>query len=97
MLLGNLLMTLGGLQAIAQAELTIPADIAVVGYDDMQWASLLRTPLTTVAQPTYDMVMESARLLLSRLEGYSGAPRVVMLSPSLRIRASSAPRCPIAT
>jgi LacI family transcriptional regulator len=96
-LLGNLLMTLGGLQAIAQAEMTIPADIAVVGYDDMSWASLLRTPLTTVAQPTYDMGMESARLLLSRLEGYSGAPRVVMLSPSLRIRASSAPRCPIAT
>ena len=91
-LLGNLLMTLGGLQAIAQAELTIPADIAVVGYDDMSWASLLRTPLTTVAQPTYDMGMESARLLLSRLEGYSGAPRVVTLSPSLRIRESSAPR-----
>ena len=96
-LLANLLMTMGGLHAIAQAELAIPADMAVVGYDDMSWASLLRTPLTTVAQPTYDMGMESARLLLSRLEGYSGAARVVTLSPSLRIRASSAPRCRIAT
>ncbi|HUC15997.1 MAG TPA: LacI family DNA-binding transcriptional regulator [Acidimicrobiales bacterium] len=96
-LLGNLLMTLGGLQAIGQAELAIPADIAVVGYDDMSWASLLRTPLSTVAQPTYDMGMESARLLLSRLEGYSGAPRVVTLSPSLRIRASSAPKFAVAT
>jgi LacI family transcriptional regulator len=96
-LLANLLMTIGGLEAIAQAELTIPADIAVVGYDDMSWASLLTTPLTTVAQPTYEMGTEAARLLLSRLQGYSGAPRVVTLPPSLRARASSAPRCRVAT
>ncbi len=50
----------------------------------MSWASLLRTPLTTVAQPTYDMGMESARLLLSRLQGYTGAHRVVTLAPTLR-------------
>ncbi|HXW80611.1 MAG TPA: substrate-binding domain-containing protein, partial [Acidimicrobiales bacterium] len=91
-LLGNHLMTIGGLHAIAKAELAVPADIAVVGYDDMSWASLLRTPLTTVAQPTYDMGREAARLLLSRLQGYSGVPRTVVLSPSLMIRESSAPR-----
>jgi len=91
-LLANLLMTIGGLEAIAQAELAIPADIAVVGYDDMSWAPLLSTPLTTVAQPTYEMGMEAARLLLSRLQGYTGAHRVVTLAPSLRARASSAPR-----
>lgn len=96
-LLANHLMTVGGLHAIARAELAIPADIAVVGYDDMSWASLLRPPLTTVAQPTYDLGAESARLLLSRLEGYSGAARSVTLPPSLCIRESSAPRYPIGT
>ena len=39
----NHLMTLGVLQAIAQAKLAIPADIAVVSFDDMSWAPLLQT------------------------------------------------------
>jgi LacI family transcriptional regulator len=96
-LLANLLMTIGGLDTIHRAELAVPDDIGVVGYDDMSWASLLSTPLTTVAQPTYEMGMESARLLLSRLQGYSGAARIVTLPPSLRTRASSAPRPRVAT
>jgi len=41
----NHLMTLGVLQAIAQAKLAIPADIAVVSFDDMSWAPLLQPPL----------------------------------------------------
>src|SRR5579875_3551711 len=66
--------------------------MTVVGFDDVPWASLLRPPLTTVAQPAYDLGLESARLLLSRLEGYSGAARLVTLAPTLRVRESSAPK-----
>ena len=65
----NHLMTIGALQAIAQAKLAIPADIAVVSFDDMPWSVLLQPPLTAMAQPAYDLGVESARLLLSRLEG----------------------------
>jgi LacI family transcriptional regulator len=88
----NYLMTVGALQAIAQAKLNIPADIAVVSFDDMPWASLLQPPLTAVAQPAYDLGVEGARLLLSRLEGYTGAARTVMLSTTLQVRGSSAPK-----
>jgi DNA-binding LacI/PurR family transcriptional regulator len=88
-------MTLGVLQAIAQAKLAIPADIAVVSFDDMSWAPLLQPPLTAVAQPAYDLGVESARLLLSRLEGYTGAARMVTLSPSLHVRGSSTPKRPV--
>lgn len=87
----NNLMTLGALEAIAEAELTVPDDMAVVGFDDMSWSRLLRPPLTTVAQPTYDLGSETARMLLSRISGYDGAPRELILSPTLRARASSAP------
>ena len=87
----NHLMTIGALQAIAQAKLSIPADIAIVSFDDMSWSSLLRPPLSAVAQPAYDLGLESARLLLSRLEGYAGAARMVTLSPTLHIRGSSVP------
>lgn len=87
----NNLMTIGALHAIAEAGLEIPRDIAIVGFDDMSWATLLKPPLTAVFQPAYDLGVETARLLRSRLDGYSGAARKVTLTPSLRIRESSRP------
>jgi len=88
----NHLMAIGALQAIAQAHLAVPDDIAIVSFDDMPWSALLDPPLTTVAQPAYDLGVESARLLLSRLEGYTGAARMVTLSPSLQVRESPVPK-----
>jgi hypothetical protein len=88
----NNLMTLGALGAIADAGLSVPDDIAVVGFDDSPWAPLLRPPLTTVAQPTYDLGAETARMLHQRIGGYRGSPRELILSPELRVRASSVPR-----
>lgn len=84
-------MTAGALQAIEEAELAIPEDIAVVGYDEISWAPFLHPALTTVSQPAYDLGHESARLLLSRLNGYSGSARTVVLPTSLNVRASSIP------
>lgn len=86
----NNLMTLGALEAIAEAGLRVPEDIAVVGFDDVAWAALLRPPLTTIAQPTYEVGAETARMLLQRIGGYVGPARELMLSPALRVRASSA-------
>jgi LacI family transcriptional regulator len=88
----NHLMAIGVLEAITQKKLDIPTDIAVVSFDDTPWAHLLNPPLTAVSQPAYDLGVESARLLLSRLEGYTGAARMVTLSPTLHIRGSSSPR-----
>ena len=87
--MSNNRMTAGALQAIEEAKLAIPEEIGVVGYDEISWTDLLRTALTTVSQPAYDLGHESARLLLSRLNGYSGSPRTVLLPTSLNIRASS--------
>ena len=88
----NNLMTLGALGAIEDAGRTIPAQVALVGFDDMPWARLVRPPLTTIAQPTYELGRETARLLLSRIRGDQSSPRHVMLATSLRIRGSSARR-----
>jgi LacI family transcriptional regulator len=85
-------MTPGALQAIEEAQLVIPDEIAIVGYDEISWTNVLRKALTTVIQPAYDLGHESARLLLSRLNGYSGSPRTVVLPTCLNVRASSAPR-----
>ena len=89
LLFANNLMTVGGLQAIAEAGLAIPDDIAVVGFDDAIWATALRPPLTVVAQPTYEIGQTAARLLLRRVSGEKFTPRDVVLRARLIERASS--------
>ncbi len=88
----NNLMTIGALRALHEANVAVPDEIAIIGFDDMSWSSLLRPPLTAVAQPTYELGAETAKLLLSRIDGYTGSGRQVVLSPTLMVRESSKPK-----
>ena len=82
-------MTLGALLAVREKGLRIPADISVVGFDDPEWAPLVHPPLTTLAQPTYEMGVGAVRMLLERMEGLDGASRMTLLEPWLEIREST--------
>jgi LacI family transcriptional regulator len=85
-------MTLGALLAVKELGLRIPDDISVVGFDDPEWAPLTDPPLTTLAQPTYEMGVEAVKLLLDRIEGeQEGRTRRVPLEPWLVVRESTAP------
>jgi DNA-binding LacI/PurR family transcriptional regulator len=88
-LVTNNLMTLGALQAIHERNLVIPDQIAVVGFDDMSWSTSLQPPLTAVAQPTYELGVTAAQLLLDRLQEPDRPSRHVILETQLIIRASS--------
>jgi LacI family transcriptional regulator len=84
-------MTLGALLAIRSMRLSVPEDVSVVGYDEMEWASLADPPLTTVAQPAYEMGVEAARLLLNKIWSETdGGPSKVLLEPELIVRESTA-------
>ncbi len=84
-------MTLGALMAVKEMGLRIPDDVSVVGFDDPEWAPLTAPPLTTLAQPTYEMGVEAAKLLLDRIEGErDGRTRRVLLEPWLVVRESTA-------
>ncbi len=48
---GNDAMAVGVYRALYQAELQVPQDIAVIGYDDIELASFMTPPLTTIHQP----------------------------------------------
>ncbi len=90
------LMTLGVLQAIHERGLEIPADIAVLGFDDMPWATSLRPPLTAVAQPAQDVGRTAARLLLERIQNGRLPRRRAVLPTRLIVRSScgaGTPRC----
>ncbi len=88
-MISNNLMTLGGLQAIHERNLHIPDQIALVGFDDMPWATSLQPPLTAVAQPAFDMGTTAAELLLDRLTDPTRSYRKVELDTKLMVRTSS--------
>jgi DNA-binding LacI/PurR family transcriptional regulator len=82
-------MTIGALLRLKEAGVRIPEEMAVVGFDDMDWAPILTPPLTAVAQPGYALGTTAAQLLLERLaQPGGGRPRVVVLQPHLVVRES---------
>ena len=85
-------MTLGALSAIQEMGLRVPDDLSVVGFDDPEWAPLVSPPLTTLAQPTYELGVEAVRVLLNRIEGNGGtATNKLFMEPRLVIRRSTSP------
>ncbi len=78
------------LTVLKERGVSIPTDVAVVGFDDTPWASLLCCPLTVVSESTYKMGEIAARLLLDRLENREdGPPKTVVLEDDFVVRDST--------
>lgn len=84
----NNLMTLGALALIHERGLRIPEDIAVVGFDDLPWASCLSPPLTVVAQPTYELGRCATDRLIERISNPDQPVGTIRLEPKFIIRQS---------
>ncbi len=77
------------LQVLATLQISVPSQIAVVGFDNLPAASLVSPPVTTVAQPFQDLGYTAAQLLLSRMQRkFGGHPRRVLLPTQLVVRQS---------
>jgi LacI family transcriptional regulator len=81
---------LGVLRGLDAAGLRVPADMSVVGYDDLQFAPRLAPPLTTVNQPKYELGQAAADLLLDEARP-DHAHREIWFQPALVVRSSTAP------
>lgn len=85
----NNLMTIGAMRAIEEAGLRCPEEIALVGFDDFEWASVFRPRLTTVRQPVYEIGKAAARFLIQRIAGKRRGDAVeLLLPPTLVVRES---------
>jgi LacI family transcriptional regulator len=89
LLVSNNLMTVGALDALSEAGLEMPADIAFVGFDEVTWALGKRARVTAVQQPTYEIGRRAADLLLARIRGDKSPPHHVVLQAELIVRNSS--------
>ncbi len=81
----------GAMCAIRDAGLSIPQDVAVIGFDNVPLAAYFTPALTTVEQPTAELGRKAATMLLERIEGASPeAPREVCFPCRLITRESTA-------
>lgn len=87
----NDLMAVGIISAATQMGVHIPDDLSVVGFDDVRLASFINPPLTTIAQPKYEIGVLATEMLLARTQNLDAPPRVERLDTKLIVRGSTAP------
>ena len=80
---------LGMLRAAQEHGVRIPADIAILGYDDMDTARLANPPLSTVRQPLQEMAETAYRLASNSGRDLVSHPKKAVLTPTLVVRAST--------
>jgi LacI family transcriptional regulator len=87
----NDLMAIGAISAAVETGRHVPSDLSVVGFDNVSAAAFSNPTLTTVAQPTHEMGVVAARMLLDRLRNPSTPPQRRVLGTELIVRNSTAP------
>lgn len=87
----NSRLGIGMLRALRDRGLSIPGDVAVVVFDDIEAFSLMTPPITAVMHPAYDIGYQAADLLLMAIKNraHPPPPREVILPTRLIVRASS--------
>lgn len=88
----NDLMAVGAMVACKQLNLAIPADVALVGFDDIAMASLVAPALTTVRVHQYQIGRQAGELLLERLAGGEAPQKRVLFPVELVVRSSCGAR-----
>jgi DNA-binding LacI/PurR family transcriptional regulator len=87
----NDLAAIGAIRAIEDSGLHCPADLSVIGFDDISAAKFYNPRLTTISQPLYKMGQTAAQLLIKRIQSPAEPyPEVVTFEPELIVRDSAA-------
>jgi LacI family transcriptional regulator len=88
----NDIAAIGAIRALKDAGFAVPADVSVVGFDDIQSAAYSTPSLTTVRQPLTEMGKRGAQILLERIANRDKEyPAEIVMAPELVIRESTGP------
>lgn len=90
----NDISAIGAIRALMDQGLSVPLDVSVVGFDDIQGAAFHNPSLTTIRQPLPQMGKVAARILLQRIRGQATFQDLVPIHPELVIRESTCPPNP---
>jgi DNA-binding LacI/PurR family transcriptional regulator len=86
----NDISALGAMTALREAGCKVPEDVSVIGFDDIEFASLAFPALTTIRQPMHEMGATAAELLLRKLANDESV-RNIRVRPELIVRSSTCP------
>jgi LacI family transcriptional regulator len=84
-------LALGCYDVLRERALRIPDDVSVIGYNDIQFADKFAPPLTTIRIPHYQIGVRAAQLMLEALADGDAPPLTLRMTPTLVVRASTAP------
>ena len=82
------MMAIGAMRAVQAAGLRVPADVAVVGFDDIEIAPLLNPALTTIRQDKVGLGLAASRAIVEQIENPDVTPPVLTLPVELIVRGS---------
>ena len=85
----NDLTAVGAIEAVLQAGLRVPEDVAVIGCGNFRYAGYLRVPLSSIDQSTMELGRLAGEMALELSSQPSATPRSALLQPSLVVRAST--------
>ena len=85
----NDLIALGLLQQMVRLGLRVPDDLAIVGYDDIEYASAAAVPLTSVRQPRQELGRRAAELVLDEADNSEHVHQQLVFTPELVARRST--------
>ena len=88
----NDIAAIGAIRALNDVGLSVPGDVSVVGFDDIQSAAYTTPSLTTVRQPLMEMGERGAQVLLERIaDREKQVPSEIVMAPELIVRESTGP------
>jgi DNA-binding LacI/PurR family transcriptional regulator len=86
----NDIAAIGAIRALHDAQLRVPQDVSVIGFDDIPEAAYQMPSLTTIRQPLHQMGKLAAQLLLEHLHSRKPIPAEVAVEPELIVRETTA-------
>jgi LacI family transcriptional regulator len=87
----NDISAIGAIRALQDSNLRVPADVSVIGFDDIKAAAFTSPRLTTINQPLDEIGRIATQCLLNRLHETVAPPDEVVVEPKLVVRESTAP------
>lgn len=85
----NDLMALGAYHCLSRAGLSVPDDMSIVGFDNIDFSDMLEVPLTTVNQPVYEIGRAAAKRALSEIAHPDEGKQTINFEPTLIVRKST--------
>ncbi len=83
------LIAIGSVKALTRNGIIVPTECEVIGFDGIELSEIFDPSISTVVQPIYEIALESAKLLIGKINGDITSSRKIIVEPTLILRATT--------